>query len=271
MRVALLYCGLPRMWRECHASQIALFEGAEVHVFCHFWDVVSAEEKNEILATMQPSRYIFEPLPDLTITDRYENFRRDVITVPSRLLSQYASWMKLAALFTPFAPLFNIAMRSRTDLEFHAPITPALEAIQQQRAELALFEWPYQDATQTLFSDTCALGTPRAVLYFLNILTRVWDYAPKSVFNPELLLTTHIHAYPGTLNLATLKQWPFFIRRPSMANWPLERCIAASAGDTKWQEPEIIEAHQRHHAERYGQDGLRRVELFRGLRIKGLV
>lgn len=270
MRVALLYCGLPRMWRECHASQMALFEGAEVHVFCHFWDVVSADEKAEIIATLQPARYIFETLPDLAITDRFENLTRDSITIPSRLLSQYASWMKLAALFAPFAPMFDIAMRSRTDLQFHASIAPAIELVRQLHAEIALFEWPYQDATHTLFSDTCSIGTPRAVIYFLNILARIWDYAPTGVFNPEHMLTTHIHAHPGALKLASVKQWPFFVRRPSMAGWPLERCIAASAGDTKWQEPEIVDAHKRHHGELYGEAGRQYVDQFREVRLKSL-
>ena len=53
-RVALLLSGLPRQWKQCAASQLALATGYDADVFFHFWDTIDEEEKNAIVSAYAP-------------------------------------------------------------------------------------------------------------------------------------------------------------------------------------------------------------------------
>lgn len=260
MRVALLYSGLPRMWEECVPTHKALFPGAQVDVFCHFWDPADPAERQRIADALRPALCQFEAVPDYSVVDQLAWLRRDNINVPSRMVSQYAGWQRVGTMFAPYAPLFDVAVRIRSDLFFHQPLQADLEAIAQRRLGLLAYEWT---ETKGVVFDAFALGTPSFITHYHMLLSRLWDYAATTPFNSELLVTRHIQAYPQEASIELRNDLPFFIRRPHMAGWPVEECLKEGPGVAKWRDPEIHNAHLAYHGKLSGEAGIRHVNRFR--------
>lgn len=264
MRVALLYSGLPRMWQEALPTHRPLFPGAQTDVFAHFWDTIDTDEKARLIAALSPALYQFEAPAAFHLVDRYEFLSRDNINVPSRLISQYSGWQRVGTLFAPYAPLYDVVVRIRTDLHFHRPLRIDLDAIARRQIEFVGYQWT---ETPAVLFDAFALGAPGMMLHFHMLLSRVWDYATQVQFNPELLLTTHMNNYPRQTKARVLTELPFFIRRPHMAGWPVERCLQEGPGVAKWRDPEIHKAHLDFHAGRMGQAGIDHVNRFRAQQL----
>jgi hypothetical protein len=248
------------MWEESVATHRALFPGAQVDVFCHFWDTIPHEERQRLISTLRPALCQFENVPDHSTVDQYDWLQRDNINVPSRMVSQYASWQRVGTLFTPYAPLFDVAVRIRTDLYFYQPLQIDLEAIMQKRIGFIGYEW---SETKNVLFDAFALGTPNFMIYFHMLLSRLWDYASDTQFNSELLLTRHVQSYHKQMASQVLDRVPFFIRRPHMSGWPVDRCLTEGPGVSKWRDPEIHNAHLAYHVKRLGAAGIDHVNQFR--------
>lgn len=266
MRVALLYSGLPRMWEGSIQTQLGMFANADVDIYCHFWDTIDGPEKLRLLDTLRPKAYAFDPVPDFAVADRYPGLHRDRINVPSRLLSQYSSWQRVVTLFAPYAPLYALAVRSRTDLHFHKELRFDVPKLSAQTFDLLTYVWP--DGPRLLL-DAFAVGRPNMIIHYHSLLTHVWRYASDTLFNPEFLLTKHIAAWPGkavvrALNLQTSSHaLPFFVRRPHMKEWPVGQCLAEGIGASKWHDPEVYAAHLAYHEARAGADGAAHVAAFK--------
>jgi hypothetical protein len=265
MRVALLYSGLPRMWEESIPTHRALFPGAQIDVFCHFWNTVEAEERQRLQAALRPSIWQFESVPDYSPVDRYQGLRCDNINVPSRMVSQYASWQRVGTLFAPYAPLYDVAVRIRSDLGFFEPLGVDLDAIAKKTLGFVGYEWT---ETKGVLFDAFALGTPGCILHFHMLLSRLWDYAAQMTFNSEVLITRHMQAYHRPLAVEVRDRHPFFIRRPHMAGWPAEQCLAEGPGVAKWRDPEIHNAHLSYHGKRAGDAGIEHVNRFRARQLR---
>ena len=250
------------MWRECHETQLRLFPDAEVDVFFHFWDTVEPVEKQAIYEALKPRDSIFEAPRDYSFVNRYPEIQPDNINVPSRLMSQYMSWRKVATLFQPYAPRYDLAVRSRSDLYFFDRIRYDLENVVKGGITAVSYQWPEHPI---YVSDMFVVGKPRAIVHCLSLIDAVWDYTPHGPFNPEMLFTHHILAMPairGSTAQFVLSELPFFVFRPHMAGWSPERCRLEGPGISKWRDPEVIAAHQQYHAARYGDAGIEKVEQF---------
>ncbi len=266
MRIALLFSGLPRMWRECFETQRRLFDGIEPAVFFHFWDTVDANEKRAMLEVMRPQAFLFECPVDFGFVEDYPEIRPDNINVPSRMISQYVSWRKVATLFQPYAPRFDLAARTRSDLHFFERLDYDLRTLVHGEIGLLAHDWPEDPQ---FLSDLFAIGKPRAIVYYLSLLDRVWDYAKVCPFNPEALLTKHIES--GTADVGpsifAMSELPFFVFRPHMIDWPLDLCRAEGPGVSKWRDDEIMAAHRRYHTARRAQAGADHVDRFAQVRL----
>jgi|GEM_PF-1547846 len=262
MRIALLYSGLPRMWRECHATQMALFPGADIDVYFHFWDTVDAAEKCAIVETMKPAAYLFEPPRDFGAVDRYPWLKPDNINVPSRLISQYVSWRQVATLFQPFAPGYGLAVRTRSDLFFFDKIKYDLANVASGGISLVGYLWPEMPS---LLSDMFAIGKPRAIVHYLSLIDFVWRYALTDFFNAETLITRHISTMVNAGQKSfvyVMRESPFFVFRPHMAGWTPEQCRSEGPGISKWRDPEIVAEHKRYHGQKQGPEGEAMVDAF---------
>ncbi|HVY16438.1 MAG TPA: hypothetical protein VHB27_14525 [Rhodopila sp.] len=264
MRVALLYSGLPRMWEESVPTHRPLFPGAEVHAFCHFWDTVPPEERQRLNALLRPALCQYESVPDFSMIDQYEWLKRDNINVPSRMVSQYAGWQRVGTLFAPYAPLFDVVVRIRTDLSFFRPLNVDLDAIARKQTDFVGYEWT---ETKGVLFDAFALGTPSVMVHFHMLLSRLWDYAADTAFNAEFLLTRHVRTYHRPVSIEVRDTLPFFIRRPHMAGWSVEQCVAEGPGVAKWRDPEIHNAHLAYHGKRAGDAGIQHVNRFRARQL----
>ncbi len=260
MRVALLYSGLPRMWEECVPAHRALFPGAQVDVFCHFWNTVDDAERRRMLDTLKPGLWQMEAPQNYSMIDQYDFLKRDNINPPSRMVSQYTSWQRVGALFAPYAPLFDVAVRMRADLSFHQPLDVDLAAIAKRQIGFVGYHWVERKG---ILFDAFALGTPGYILHYHMLMTRIWDYAAELVFNPEVLITRHLQEYPKSIAIDVREKLPFFIRRPHMAGWSVEECLSEGPGVAKWRDPEIHKAHLDYHAGRSGEAGVQHVNRFR--------
>ncbi|MEI7712575.1 MAG: hypothetical protein WCI94_14145 [Rhodospirillales bacterium] len=262
MRVALLYSGLPRMWRACHATQLALFPGAEIDVFFHFWDTVDRAEKQAIVDAMRPKSFVFEAPRDYGFVDRYPEVRTDRINIPSRLVSQYMSWRKVATQFQPYAPRYDLAVRSRSDLYFFDGIRYDLANVATGGISLVAYRWPEDNK---LLSDMFAIGKPRAIVYFHSLIDTIWNYVPQTPFNPEALITRHLAVLLRQAKGAAvfaLPDLPCFVFRPHMVGWTAEQCMAEGPGVSKWRDPEVVAAFRRYHGAARGAAGLAHVDSF---------
>jgi hypothetical protein len=250
------------MWRECHETQLRLFPDAEVDVFFHFWDTVPEKEKWAIIDTMRPRDFIFETPRDYGFVDSYPEVHPDNINVPSRLVSQYMSWRKVATLFQPYAPRYDLAVRSRSDLFFFDGIRYDMANVTQGGISLVTYQWP---ENKQVLSDMFAVGKPRAIVYYLSLIDSLWSYVSNATFNPETLITQHLMTLlrnASQLAMFTLPDLPCFVFRPHMADWSHERRLAEGPGISKWRDPEIVAAHRQYHETRHGNAGRERVERF---------
>jgi hypothetical protein len=253
------------MWEECVATHRAQFPGAEIEVFCHFWDTIQDEERQRLRSALRPTLCHFENPPDYSVVDTYDWLRRDLINVPSRMVSQYASWQRVGTMFIPYAPLFDVVVRMRTDLYFYQPLQADLEGIAEKRIGFIGYEWT--ESKDVVF-DAFALGTPNFMIHFHMLLSGLWDYTANSLFNPELLVTRHIEAYHKKATVQMQGRLPFFIRRPHMAGWPVDRCLAEGPGVAKWRDPEIHNAHLDYHQKISGHAGIDYVNRFRARQLR---
>jgi hypothetical protein len=171
---------------------------------------------------------------------------------------------RVGTLFTPYAPLYDIAVRMRSDLFFHQPLQVDLNAIAEKRIGFIGYEWT---ETKGVLFDAFALGTPNFMIYFHMLLSRLWDYASDTAFNSELLLTRHVRSYHKQMATQIRNHLPFFIRRPHMAGWPIDRCLAEGPGVAKWRDPEIHNAHLTYHGKRSGDAGIDFVNRFRARQL----
>jgi hypothetical protein len=254
-RYALLLSGLPRQWRTCLPTQLALFEGLPLDVFFHFWDVIPTPEKAELIDLLRPRAFTFERPLELAHHDADPLYQRDNINVPSRLISQYASWRRVGALFAPLRADYRFAVRSRSDLHFVRPIATTLAQLQPDHM---LVPW---NAPGALLSDLFAIGAPEAMTHYHDMLSFVRAYAPGTPFNPECLLMRHLAAWPG-LKIITGAEALFYVRRPHMDNYTTEQALAEEPGRSKWHDPEIVAEHKAYFQKRAGEAGVRHVEEF---------
>jgi hypothetical protein len=255
MKTALLLSGLPRFWRTCLPTQMAMFAPGEVDVFFHFWDVLSAGEKDAIVDQVRPKAYRFEPLRDFSAFDRNPNITPDKINVPSRLASQYASWKGVAELFAPYRADYPFAMRSRSDLQFVRSIAPALAELGPNAIML------YWAVPGRQVSDVFAVGGSDVILTYLRLFDRLENYAAEVEFNPEILLTHHLEQILG-VRVLTQTTPTFFIRRAHMENASIDACLAEDPGFNKWQDPELVACTENYFRARQGEDGVRFVHDF---------
>lgn len=247
-RYALLLSGLPRQWRLCLPTQLALFEGLQLDVFFHFWDTIPTAEKAELIDLLQPRAFTFERPLDLSHHDTDPLYQRDAINVPSRLISQYASWRRVGMLFAPLRAEYRAAIRSRSDLHFVRPIANILA---QLAPDHMVVPW-HQPGT--LLSDIFAIGPPDAIVHYHDLISAARSYAATTLFNPEYLLMRHIAAWPG-VKLITGAEQLFYVRRPQMQDCTTEEALALDPGRSKWQDPEVVAAHKAFFRRLAGEEG----------------
>lgn len=262
-KIALLLSGLPRLWRQCLPSQLIMFPGAELDVYCHFWDVIGADEKAELLALLKPKACVFETPRDFSAQDQRTDLIRDNINVPSRIVSQYTSWLEVGRLFAPHAGGYDLAARSRTDLQFVYNFT-GLQA-QLKKYEIYLPWWE----KDKFISDLFALGGTEPILWYHRLLEKLEDYAKTVQFNPETLLATHFARRPD-IKIYMESQRAFFVRRPHMAGYTLEQCMGEHPGQNKWLNPEVVQTHEEFFRARHGEQGAEHVERFKLLQLQQL-
>ena len=105
-----------------------------------------------------------------------------------------------------------------------------------------------------------------------NILSAVLTFsllaAGTAAVGSELLATRHIQAYDKQTAIQMQDRLPFFIRRPHMAGWPVDRCLAEGPGVAKWRDPEIHNAHLAYHGKRTGEAGVEHVNRFRAQQLR---
>ena len=197
MKIALLLSGLPRQWQPSLATQLDMFPNCEVDVFFHFWDVIPAAEKQQLLALTTPKAHYFEEPQDFSFMDNNPAIILDNINIPSRLASQYYSWNQVAELFKPYAQNYDCAIRSRSDLQFVYSVEYI--AKQLKPGELMLPWWE----EGKLIADIFAMGDPEAILYYLSLFDHLAEYSLTQSFNPEALVTHHLAQSPTPLKIYT--------------------------------------------------------------------
>jgi len=255
-KIALLLSGLPRLWRKCLPTQLAMFTNHRVDVFCYFWDTIDAAEKADLLGLLKPKDWRFAAPADFSAEDVNPLYTRDRINIPSRMCSQYASWRGVADLFAPHAQNYRLAVRSRSDLQFIARLDDAAAVLGVH--DLLL---PWWDVGQ-LYSDLFAVGGAQVILHYHRLLDGLPEYAKTNIFNPEVLLMHHLAQYPG-LRVGNGGRDRFFVRRPHMDNYTIEQAMRENPGFNKWLDPETVAYHKEGFARRYGEAGLAFVDQFR--------
>lgn len=253
-RIALLLSGLPRQWRRSLPTQLKLF-AEPIDVFFHFWDVIDYQEKVEMVDLLRPKAYCFEPPRDFSKIDSDPRVKRDSISVPSRLLSQYYSWHQVGRLFEPSIEQYDLGIRSRTDLQF----IKSMNSIRYRFGghDLLVPWWE----TGGLLSDIWAIGGVNAILYYHKMYEKVQDYAKSTLFNAELLIMNHLRQQPQ-IKVSTTSRKLFFVRRPHMEHYSVEQAMSEHAGQNKWLDPEVIAAHKDFFRHTGDQAGEAKVERF---------
>ncbi len=261
-RIALLLSGLPRQWRACLPTQMALLQDFPFDVFFHFWDTVDEREKNDIVSLLKPRAYAFEPPRDFSEADNDPALHRDHINIPSRMLSQYYSWREVSKLAEPFKADYDLGVRSRADLHFVYSLNEAFASLKPNDILM-----PWWDKGIAL-SDLFAVGGIEPILYYHRLYDRVREYAPGREFNPELLLTAHFEARSDFHIYTYEGQKYFFIRRPHMETYTVEQAMMEDPGRNKWLDPEVVEAHENFFRAQKGQQGTDFVKGFRNTQLK---
>lgn len=255
-RIALMLSGLPRMWRDALPSQLALFRDFECDVFFHFWDTIDDNEKEEIVSLLKPRAYCFEPQVDFTHFDNDPSIRPDLINVPSRTFSQYYSWRSVGRLVEPFKNDYDLAMRSRADLQFVYEISHIFPLLKPNEILI-----PWWDEN-LLLADLFALGAIEPILYYHQIYDYVPRYAATRQFNAELMLTVHFEQRSDLHIYADRFQY-FFVRRPHMTGYTVEQAMLENPGRNKWLDPALVKAHSDYHEMLKGEEGSTYVKDFR--------
>ena len=262
-RIALMLSGLPRHWRRCLPTQLALFQNYAVDVFFHFWDVVNDAEKDEIVSLLKPRAYQFEAPQDFSAADDDPSLRRDSINIPSRMFSQYYSWRGVARLIEPHLNDYTHAMRSRSDLNF---VYGVEHIVPQLKPNDILLSW----WNENVLSDIFAFGGIQAIYRFHTLYDHVRDYVPHILFNPEALLSLHllkkedIHIYTENFQYC-------YVRRGHMDSYTDEQALRECPGRNKWLEPEIVAAHKDYHSHIGGEAGIKHVNDFRFIQVAMLI
>jgi hypothetical protein len=263
-RVALLLSGLPRQWQQCLPSQLELLKDYQVEVFFHFWDTIDDAEKAAIVALLKPRAYRFEAPQDFSAIDLDPLFKRDAINAPSRMFSQFYSWRGVGQIFAPYKNDYDVAMRSRADLQFVYSLNHVVPNLKPHEI---LIPWWNEDY---LLSDLFAIGGVEPILYYHQLYDQLRSYAADNVFNPELMLTRHIEQRPDFRVYPDKHQY-FFVRRAHMAGYTLEQAMAENPGRNRWLDPEIVAAHKEYHQRLGGEAGATHVENFRTTQLKIMV
>ncbi len=179
------------------------------------------------------------------------------------MLSQYYSWRGVGQVFAPFKAEYDLAMRSRTDLQFVYGIShifPQLKPID------LVMQWWEKDY---LLSDLFALGGVEPIAHFHTLYDHVRSYAETKLFNSETLLATHLEQRPDFHIYAETFRY-FFVRRPHMANYTIEEAMQEKPGRSKWLDPEIVGAHKDYFLRQDGEAGIAHVERFQRIELDKL-
>ena len=241
MKIALLIAGLPRQWRYCIQSQLDMLKNHEVDVYCWFWNTLPPQERMRLTNSIKGLKACaFESPRDFGDWDDNLDITPDNINIPSRMMSQYYAWSKVAELFLNNKGDYDLAIRSRSDLQFVTGIDDILDKV---TSEGLVVPWTEKDV---FISDLFAVGRVSQILYYLSMYQFIERYAEDTLFNSELLLARHLFDKVG-VNLVIDEKLSerFFVRRPYMKNMSPEECLKHPAGMSKWLDPEIISAHEK--------------------------
>lgn len=255
-RIALMLSGLPRQWRVSLQSQLFSFRHHQVDVFFHFWDTIDAAEKDEIVALLQPRAHIFETPRDFLSEDKNPLYQRDNINMPSRLFSQYYSWREVAKLMEPHKADYDLAVRSRSDLNFVRDIEAA--ALDMKPNDILL---PQCRQKEKQILDLLAFGDVDAILYYHKMIDSIQTLAQERLFNPELMLKAHLDAYPD-IRILTIDNDYFFVRRAHMKGYSAGQALLEDPRLNKWLDPEIVSEFRDLHQRADGDAGAKQVEAF---------
>ena len=253
-RIALLLSGLPRLWRPCLSSQLDLLQNYPYDVFFHFWDTIDAREKNEIIDLLKPKAYSFEAPKDFSHLDTDTSLTPDQINIPSRIFSQYYSWRSVGRLVEPFKADYDLAMRSRADLQFVYSLDHMLPKLKPN--DIVIPWWN----EKIVLSDLFSVGGVEPILYYHTLYDHVRGYAATRELNAELMLTVHFEQRPD-IHIYTDQSQYFFVRRPHMDNYTVEQAMLENPGRNKWLDPEVAQAHANYHQQKKGEEG---ASYFRG-------
>jgi hypothetical protein len=244
LKIALLISGLARNWKPCLQSQLDTLSSHDVDVFFYFWDT---HEKQNILDLLKPRSYAFARPLSFSSFDTHPGIRADAINVPSRMMSQYYAWLGAGVLFSAVADEYDVAIRTRSDLQFVEPVNDIIKSVSENTLIL-----PWAEPDKYL-SDLCCIGSPKAVIYYHALYDSVMEYAREILFNPELLLARHLQLSPYDIYTDDTLNSRYFVRRPHMNSLSLSECLKQQAGKSKWLDPEIIESHAERHGSEYVQ------------------
>ncbi|MCX8520366.1 MAG: hypothetical protein ORN28_02375 [Rhodoferax sp.] len=245
LRVALVFSGLPRMWRACMQSQLQLFSDvdATVDVFFHFWDTVDAAEKAAIVDAYKPKAWKFEAPRQLDAWNLRQDLRRDNINSPARMVSQYSSWKESGQLFAEAHRLqaYDWVLRLRSDLMFFQAIGQLLSPVASPFILLTRFN------DFGIVNDMFAAGDPSSMVSYLNLLDHLETYKTQVHFNPERLLLHHLQQIAKTGTQLHSSNLPVLTVRPHMNGKTITECLEEHPGENKWLDDEIVQGHVTSH------------------------
>jgi hypothetical protein len=269
-RIALLLTGLPRFWRQCMPSQLAMLEDSGVDIFFHFWDVISEAEKLELIAALKPRAYKFEAQQDFSAYDAEGGISKpDRINIPSRMVSQFYSWHGVAKLFEPFINDYDWAVRSRSDLQFVYSIAHIFPQLKPN--DIVVNWWNHDEGSGDvkLLSDIFAFGDSQMILDYHKLYDHLPEYKQTQIFNPEMLITHHLHQIPNAHIISDDFMY-YFIRRGHMDGYTVEQCMRENPGRNKWLDPEYVNATTNFYRMRAGEIGENHVSQFARIQLNEL-
>jgi hypothetical protein len=239
MRIALLLSGLPRNWKPCIQSQLNMLKGHEIDVYWFFWDTISSQETRKLISIFNPVKFEFAPPGDFSMYDEHPDITQDNINIPSRIMSQYYAWWRVGELFKEAQNDYDVAIRSRSDLQFVTGIDDIIDVVTPGSLTVPWVE------KNVFISDLFAVGSPEMIMHYHQLFDYAIDYAETTLFNPELLLAHHIFNEKFDLRIDDSLAKRFFVRRSYMKNMSIEECMRHPPGASKWLESEIIVAHEK--------------------------
>ena len=264
-RVALVFSGLPRMWRACVQSQLQLFSDVDVtaDVFFHFWDTVDAAEKAAIVDAYKPLAWKFEAPRQFDAWDTRQDLHRDNINTPSRMLSQYSSWKESGQLFVEAHQLqtYDWVVRLRSDLMFFQAIGKLVVAPPSPFILLTSFN------DFGIVNDMFAAGDASSMISYLNLVDHLETYKSETHFNPERLLAHHLQNLSKTGVQLHSTNLPVLTVRPHMNGKTIAECLAENPGENKWLDQEIVNAFVAAHKTTRGEQGAAHVQAFKNAQL----